>query len=70
MENKHTPGFTTTCAHNLKKDVFFFFPKGKKRMVVDSIKVGINYTEVEVTTPSGRTIRREILNCSKVTIYL
>lgn len=53
----------------LKPNIFFMFPNGRKRMVVESVKVGIAWTTVTATSPTGRTIKRDIPNNTLIFIY-
>lgn len=56
-------------AHNLKRNQFFFFANGKKRMVAEEVKTNCGWTTITATTAKGRTYKRTVFECSKITIY-
>ena len=66
---KKVTGFTEKRVQYLKPNEFFFFPNGRKRMVCESKKTGINHTEIIATSPTGRTYKKEVLNDKYITVY-
>lgn len=67
--NEEIQGFNLICVERLKAGQFFFFPNGHKRMVAEDVRVGIAWTTIKATSPTGRTYKKDIINCTKIQIY-